>query len=100
MELSAASKERARKSPAGEWLGEKKEKRERGKQIVKAGMRTLAFTNDLASHPPLDVVTDTEFPAASRVPRRVVSMPKMPVALVTSLPEKRQHPLHRFFGFF
>lgn len=42
-------------------------------------------------------VTDTEFPAASRVPGRVVNMPKMPVALVTLLPEKRQHPLQRFF---
>lgn len=36
----------------------------------------------------MDAVTDTEFPAVSRVQRRVANMPKMPVALVTSVAEK------------
>lgn len=46
----------------------------------------LAFMNGLAQHS--DVVTDTEFPAVSRVQRRVAIMPKVPIALVIFVPEK------------
>lgn len=48
--------------------------------------RMLAFMNGLAQHS--DVVTDTEFPAVSRVQRRVAIMPKVPIALVIFVPEK------------
>lgn len=65
-------------------LGKERE----GKKQVKIGTRALAFMNVLAYHLLLDAVTDVKFPAVSRVRRRVANMPKMPVALVTSVPEK------------
>lgn len=71
---------RLRKSPAGEMLGKKREKEKKKKK------RMLAIMNGLAQH--LDVITDTEFPAVSRVQRRVANMPKLPIALVIFLPEK------------
>lgn len=62
--------------------------------------------NVLAYHLLLDAVTDVKFPVVSRVRRRMANMPKMPVALVTSVPEKGwsgggegEHPLQSFFAF-
>lgn len=92
---------RVRKSPDGEWLG----KKNREKKKVKTRKRTLAFMNGLARHLLLDVVTDTEFPAVSRVQKRVANNAQAAYCFSHFSSGGRQggegkHPLQRLFFFF